>query len=735
MDRLTLATSRAGRRIIAMLIALILLASLAGIGLAQEEAPRTIRIGETVTGTLSAKNFAQVYTFDAAADNTVSIIATSKVRGLTLAVLLTNAAGATLASSADLTKTEVAIRDFKIPAAGAYYITVMRGTGVQGTAQGDFTLALTGSTAAAPATVTLAEGMSITLNWIGSDDMSLEVRDPVGGSVNFRTLSVPSGGRFTNNGNSSCARTSANPSQTVNWPKGNVPGGSYEIIVYYNQVCQPGAAPNTEATASATAAATQGVGEAPLASQQEGLSFAVTVTVDGKALEPIRGTLNVNQQWVASFVLAGPDQVTVQPGGPNLAIDLAPFGAKISAPVPLNNRTSINGSITSSNPADAWSFQVAANSRPITITMAATSGSLDPLLVLLAPDGSTLAFNDDAGPQTRNAEIANQQLAEGRYTIVATRFALQIGGTEGNYTLTISSTRAGATPIPLPTTSGATQVATQTASGLPQGTIQVTLTWNTRADLRLLVRDPQGQSLFSDQQTTQNGGNLDQMGNFKCTKTTTTPVTYAHWSNSQPPAGTYEVGVWQDSRCQDTGIVPQFTLSVSVNGKEVFPNGIVQRADPKGLHFLTTFTIDANLNATAGPGGIVTNTFDSQKVLAGLPNAQSLALNSPVTGTIDHNTPFVLYTYAAKAGDKLRITMKTSGGNLDTQLFLLGANGVQINQNDDMVVPKGTPRTSDSQIDQVIAAEGTYVIVATRYGVELGGTSGSYELTIAQVNR
>ncbi len=728
MNRLFLISSHAWRRVIATLTAVILLAALieAGFAFAQGEAPRTLRIGETVTGTLDARNFAQVYTFDATAGNTVSIVVSTSVKSLTLAVVLTNAAGANLAQSADLTKQEVSIKDFKIPADGAYYITVIRGTGAQGGASGQFTLALTGTTAAPPATVTLAEGMSITLNWIGGDDMSLEVRDPVGGAVNFRTTSVQSGGVFTNNGNTNCATANANPSQTINWPKGNVPGGSYEIIVYYNQVCAPAPAPTAAAAAGATEAAT-GVPE--VTTGQGGLSFAVTVTVDGKSLEPIRGSLNVNQQWVASFVLAGPDKVTVQPGGPNLTVDLTPFAAKLSSPTPLGNRTSVNGSITSANSADAWTFQVAANSRPVTIDMNATSGSLDPFLVLLSPDGNIVASNDDASPTTRNSEISNQTLTEGRYTVIATRFALQIGGTEGNYTLTVSTGRTAPVATLPPQANAATQAATGQASGaLPRGSIEITLVWNSRADLRLLVRDPNGVSVFSDNRTPDNSGILEQMGNFKCQTQTATPVTYFYWpANQQPPAGTYEVGVWQDSRCRDTAIQPQYTLTVSVNNKQVFTHP--DRADPQRLHYLQTFTINPDGTATAGPGGIVTNVFDGTKV--NIQSAQPLSLNTPVNGTIDNTTPYVLYTYTAKAGDKVRISMRTTGGKLDTELFLLGSNGVQINQNDDVSPGKD----SNSQIDQTITTAGTYAIVATRYGVELGGTSGTYELTIAQLNR
>ncbi len=739
MNRLFLARNRIGRRLIMVLLTVVLPAVVIGGGLvlAQTSTPRRLRIGDIVNGKLDTKDFAQVYTFDATAGTTVNIVAASKTKGLTLALLLTNAAGETLSRSAELTKPEVAIREFKVAADGTYYITVLRANGAQAGATGDFSIALTGSTAAAPATVTLAEGMQVALTWNTSDDMNLEVRDPLGNAINFRNPNVQNGGQLSGNVNGNCQNTTAdNPTETVTWSKGNVSGGSYEIIVYFVQAC-PAAISTASATAAATQAATTGV---TTTSSDGTVNFAVTVTVDGKPQEPVRGTLNANQQYVASYYLSGPDKVDMQPGGPNLSINLTPFANKIASPTALNTRTSVTGTISRSGPADAWSFQVGANARPYTIDMVATSGSLDPLLVLLGPDGNIVASNDDAGPDTRNAQIGNVTLPEGRYTILATRFALQLGGTEGNYTLTINTAGANPTarpgsanPTVAPTTAAATQAATSTSgSGLPAGSMEIRLTWNTRADLRLLIRDPNGRSVFSDARSPNDSGILDRLGNFRCQNTTTNPLTYAYWPTSVNPAvGTYEISVWQESRCTDTQVQPQYILTVSVRGKEIINHS--DRADPQKLHYLTTLTINANGEANAGPGGVVTNTFTGD-ITAQLPNAEGLSYGgAPASGTISQTNPFVVYTFQGKTGDKVRISMRAKGGNLDTLLFLLSADGKTVlAQNDDLEPGKD----SNSRIDNFdVKTDGSFVVIATRYGVELGGTTGAYELTIARLNR
>jgi hypothetical protein len=759
MNRLFFAQSRAGHRLAAALLVALLLIALAGAGLvlAQGGTPRALRVGQTVTGTLDARNFSQSYTFDARAGNTVTIAASTATRGLSLALTVTDTAGETLARASDLTRTEVTIRDFKIPADGTYFITVLRATGAQGAAQGEFSLSLTGDVATAPATVTLAQGMSISLTWSTNDDMNLEVRDPVGGAVNFRTPSVPSGGRLSSNVNGGCTNTTGdNPTETISWPGGDVPGGSYEIIVYFNQACgittagrepQFKLAQTPAATEEATESAVrpQSTTEATLvptsvptvqpeqpspvapAAPAGSLNFVVTITVDGRVLEPIRGTLAADQQYVTSFILAGADQVTVQPGGPNLDINLTPAAAKIAAPTALGTRTTVNGTISHDNPFDAWSLQVAANARPVTIQMNAVGGgSLDPFLVLLGPDGNIIASNDDANANTRNAEIANQVLTAGRYTILATRFALAIGGTEGSYTLQIRTGTGTVTSATVtPTTAAAAATAT---TNLPTGPIQVTLIWNTRADLRLLIRDPNGRSVFSDNRTPDNSGILERLGNFRCENVTNTPLTYAYWPTN-PPVGTYEVGVWQESRCSDPTIQPTYTLTVTVRGNEVIR--VTDRPDPNKLHFLTTFTIDASGNATAGQGGIVQKAFNGQNIAAQLPNAPVLEFGTPVNGTIAPEAPFVIYQFEGKTGQKIRIEMKNTGGNLDPQLFLLDANGVQKAENDDLEPGKD----SNSRIDFTITTDGSYVVVATRYGVEFGGTTGNYQLTLAQTNQ
>ncbi|GIL11518.1 MAG: hypothetical protein BroJett038_02380 [Chloroflexota bacterium] len=96
--------------------------------------------------------------------------------------------------------------------------------------------------------------------------------------------------------------------------------------------------------------------------------------------------------------------------------------------------TRLRGSITAALPVERWSFAGQAG-QTLTLTLQAISGTLDPVLVLLSPDGSRLAENDDADDAAlgKDAQIVQVRLpAGGIYRLEACRFE-----GEGDYELVI----------------------------------------------------------------------------------------------------------------------------------------------------------------------------------------------------------------------------------------------------------------------------------------------------------
>lgn len=103
-------------------------------------------------------------------------------------------------------------------------------------------------------------------------------------------------------------------------------------------------------------------------------------------------------------------------------------------------RVTLEGDLSAAFPVERWRFNGRAG-QALTITMRPTSGTLDPRLRLLGPDGALLAENDDADDPAlgTSAQLARLTLPQaGVYTLEAGRFA-----GVGRYTLTIVEVAPG----------------------------------------------------------------------------------------------------------------------------------------------------------------------------------------------------------------------------------------------------------------------------------------------------
>jgi Bacterial pre-peptidase C-terminal domain len=705
-----------------------------------QDTPQTLSPGIDVTGTLDATNFAVNYVFTGSAGDAITLDAVTASEGLSLVLLLTAPDGAIVARDADITTAnEALIADFALPQDGQYVVTMMRGDGASGTSTGTYSLALSGSltppssvavteATAAPTTdtstpptteatsVTLTNGgIEITLTWAAAVNFNLEVRDPLGGAIFGGSLPATSGGSIAADINADCTTATAEaPSETISWAQGEVPTGSYEIIIYYVDACT-----------------TTG-------SQQ----FTLSALVNGETAPEITGTLNPTQQYLAALDIETVDTWTLFNGGVNAGLDVSLLSSQVAAAQPLGG-TSVSGTINRETPAIAYTQEFVAGDN-VTINMDATSGNLDPFLFLLGPSGNQVASNDDRA-DTVYSGITQQLLETGIYTIVATRYAQTIGGTEGDFTLTLSLAIAGAatpvtTPVPLATDdgSGTTPVTTPAASstttvirpaGLPEGSVEVILTWNTTADLQLLVRDPAGTSIYDDTPSASSGGILAQGGNAQCNGNVA-PASYIYWPTTRLPQGIFEIEVWYQQTCNDINPVT-FNLVVNVQGQTIINE---QQPTTEDSKFAMTFEVTPQ-GATAGAGGFfdmesssTINFFDQ------LNTATAIEYGDTVPGSITSSTRFILYSFEGQTGDRIRVSMQRTGGTLDTALFLISPQTVQIANNDDVTNPVTGERDTNSLIDSVtLTSTGTYYVLATHYGLQYGGTTGTYNLTLFEL--
>lgn len=676
--------------------------------LAQTAGERVLSPGVPVEGVIDEANLAQVYAFSAAAGDTVTLTAQT-TDGLALVLVVTDVLGVNVAQVADVEGLgEVQISDLVLSSGGIYYATVFVAAGIETATTGTFTITLEGDVAEAAAPtgvpaqseevtilqlgqVLTSSGIQVNLRWDTPDDLNLQVRDPSGESLFWDSRTTTTGGTFGFDVNGLCEVTSpAGNVETASWPGGPVFTGSYEILVYYRQPCLG----------------------------LNAVAFSVDVTVNGVLLEAITGTLQPPATggfnvYISSFKVNADGTAANGASGPytDTRVLPAPITELQAAPAPVVALDSpVVGLITSERHYQVYRFDGVAG-QIVSVSLTATTGSLDTLLLVLDSNGNIVDANDDvqSAVNTDSALNALRLPTTDTYLIVATRYGKEVGGTEGNYTLLVSAPVEAALPEDV--------INLQ----LPAGDIEITLVWNTGADLRLLVRDPSLNSVFNDRREVPTGGRLAATGNINCNLSPTTPVSYVYWPQGLLRIGSYEIDIWNRSECNDTRPA-QFTLYVAVRGRLIMSESATI---PFNQHYITSFVVeDTQGNATPGLfgplGGSETINFFDQ-----LASAVTIAPGQNVPGAITAANPFDVYVFEGRAGDVVTIDMRATS-NLDPLLFLINPSGVEIAQNDD-----ANEGTIDSLINQVLLSQdGQYTIIATRFGTVYGGTAGSYTLTL-----
>lgn len=92
------------------------------------------------------------------------------------------------------------------------------------------------------------------------------------------------------------------------------------------------------------------------------------------------------------------------------------------------------GTLNANTPSETWDIDLEAGS-VVVIGASKTSGNLDPTLTLIAPNGQTVAFNDDRGDGTLNAELVYEVETSGSHTVVVERYD---DSTSGDYEIVVS---------------------------------------------------------------------------------------------------------------------------------------------------------------------------------------------------------------------------------------------------------------------------------------------------------
>jgi len=104
--------------------------------------------------------------------------------------------------------------------------------------------------------------------------------------------------------------------------------------------------------------------------------------------------------------------------------------------------------------------------------------------------------------------------------------------------------------------------------GYSSGNIQITMYWNTGADLDLYVTDPAGETISYSHTTTNSGGELDHDARGQCNASQeNNTIENVFWNNPNPPSGAYQVAVHYWGECNSHAGPTTATISIAVGGR------------------------------------------------------------------------------------------------------------------------------------------------------------------------
>ena len=389
--------------------------------LAQDDSHQ-LTVGQTSSGVIDTDHLAQVYSFTSD-PFTAYLLAVTNTGDLQLVAGVTDATGAPVVPARQvMTGHKSYFYLLPLREARTYYVTVIAAPHLIET-QGAFTVTVdTDAINAVPPSpaVYLADGFTVTLAWSKLVQLSLEVRDPIGRSLNLHTYSIPPVAGIDLPNQIDCAQTTSTISafeppvtQTARWEPGEIWTGSYEILVHYLDGCV----------------------------SDTSIPFTVTITVKGVELPLISSELPTTDTFISGFVLAtdGSAELTgrraVLPAQPTLSTPLTTADL-IAAALPIHDTEPVEGWIGNDQPYQTYMFDGRAGAN-ITVTLNRTLGGLDPLLALLDTNGNILGINDDRADGETDSTLSVRLPRTGTYLILATRYGEFAGATEGNFELTL----------------------------------------------------------------------------------------------------------------------------------------------------------------------------------------------------------------------------------------------------------------------------------------------------------
>ncbi len=340
----------------------------------------SLRMGETVTGTIDDGAFRHVYAFDAQGDVLVAITMSRASGDLDPLLVLTDEQGAILAmSDDDGPGTDAMIASKRIPADGRYFVIATRFGQEHGSTTGDYELLLEQVGTGATETTTLRYGDSVLGRVTRENPLAFYFVRAARGDVITITM----------------RRTSGNldPHLDLATPDGRVLVSNDDDEL---------AAGTLDAAIRNYAVLDSGI-------------YLIVATHFGREAGDTEGS------YVLELARTPPDELGKRPEEARL-ID---YGA------------TLHGTIDDDVPYRYYRFD-AQRGDVITLTMRAEGGNLDPYVKLADANLVELA-QDDNGGGGRDARIAGFTIPEtGTYHVIATRFRESEGQTAGEFAIQLN---------------------------------------------------------------------------------------------------------------------------------------------------------------------------------------------------------------------------------------------------------------------------------------------------------
>ena len=338
----------------------------------------------------------------------------------------------------------------------------------------------------------------------------------------------------------------------------------------------------------------------------------------------------------------------------------------------------------------------------ISIDMATADEDLDPYLVVLGPDGERVAEIDD-GSEPPNAYIELTLPETGTYVIVATRFLEGEGFSEGNYSLVLRENSADA-------------VENAILANLP---LEGSLTADKTQDYYLFSGKAGQVVTFRVEHDLADDEHLNFQVRIgagdRIVPFTETEAGLLEVEVTLPETTDYSIYVSRPMRSRAGAI--NYTLTVAT---EELGDIDIQADEPEA----ETPADDANVD---------TATADEDTVSVSEPANEEnfvydtafLTYGDTTFGEITNSNDIVEFYFSGAVGDIVTIRLSSTGGDLDTELYLIGPTGAMFAANDDYGVEQ------DSVIYRfILPVDGDYTILATRYTTSgLGGT-GEFRLSL-----